>query len=230
MTDWFKFENKELDIPFYKNNPRVPTWGWIILLLSVPLSFIIMGMVFTFSEILGAIVFPLVMLIPLLYFTNWDFSQFFQKPSKKDILLAIVLTVCYIIYTYILDYIFTSMGHVAAPNSITQSPNISTVIVLIFSIMGEELLKLIPFLFFIKILYAISNNRKVSIIVSMLFVLILFGALHGETNNFLISIVIIGLGSIFEMYAYIKTKNIMVSYLTHLITDLFLLALSVVVT
>jgi len=37
-----------------------------------------------------------------------------------------------------------------------------------------------------------------------------------------------GLGSIFEFYGYIKTKNVFISYITHLLTDVFIFALIVV--
>ena len=120
------------------------------------------------------------------------------------------------------------MGQTSTSNSILQSPSILTVVDLIFSIMGEELIKLIPLLFLMKIAYKISNNRKISIIIPMLIVMILFGALHVvEYNNLLISVVIIGFGSIFEMFAYLKTKNLWISYLTHLLTDLILLGLAI---
>jgi hypothetical protein len=39
--------------------------------------------------------------------------------------------------------------------------------------------------------------------------------------NTLVSVLLLqGLGSFFEMYGYIKTKNLFVPYISHLLTDL----------
>lgn len=32
--DWFKFEDKDIDFPFYKKNPYIPKWGWIVLFIA----------------------------------------------------------------------------------------------------------------------------------------------------------------------------------------------------
>lgn len=31
--DRFGFEKKDLDFPFYRKNPYVPKWGWVILFI-----------------------------------------------------------------------------------------------------------------------------------------------------------------------------------------------------
>ncbi|WP_405267671.1 type II CAAX prenyl endopeptidase Rce1 family protein [Methanobrevibacter sp.] len=95
---------------------------------------------------------------------------------------------------------------------------------LVFSMLGEELVKFIPLMFFMRIIYKYTNNRKFAVIVSSVIVLIFFGLLHyDETATPLLSVLLIqGLGSIFELYGYAKTKNIFVPYLCHLLTDGFI--------
>lgn len=37
--DWFKFEDKDIDFPFYKKNPYIPKWGGLFYLLHSFLDF-----------------------------------------------------------------------------------------------------------------------------------------------------------------------------------------------
>ena len=87
--------------------------------------------------------------------------------------------------------------------------------------MGEELFKVIAFLIAMFLIYRITKNRKVSMIIGVLAALLAFGALHyySYSGNWPQIIFIIGIGSLFYFYAYLKTKNVMVSYIVHLLID-----------
>ena len=119
----------------------------------------------------------------------------------------------YILYAIcvgsILDY-FDLSGVQQSADS--MGITLESTIGLIFSMMGEELIKFIPLMFFMRIIYKYSQNRKLSISVSTIIVLIGFGLLHYmPPYSSLISVLALqGFGSIFEMYGYIKTKNIFV--------------------
>ena len=103
---------------------------------------------------------------------------------------------------------------------------VASIVALLFTLMGEELIKFVPFMLFLRILYKYSNNRKLSVVVSMLIVMVFFALLHAMDFRSLFSVLVLQvLGSIFEFIGYIKTKNIMVSYITHLCTDVFIFAL-----
>ena len=164
-----------------------------------------------------------IILIPLLYFLNWDYKAIFQKPKSKEIALAIALFVGYIIYAGLmsnaLDYFSMNSTPTIEENVITAM----SLIPLVFSLMGEELIKFIPFIFFLRLFYKYSNNRKLSIIASMILVMVFFGFLHVmDVESIVGSLLLQGAGSIFEFYGYIKTKNILISYITHLCTDVFI--------
>lgn len=101
-----------------------------------------------------------------------------------------------------------------------------TLVTSIFSLMGEEFLKFIPFMFFLRVIYKYSKNRKVSVIISVAIIMVMFACLHAYNPIMLIfALFIQGFGSIFEFYGYIKTKNILISYITHLLTDWFVFIL-----
>ena len=217
--DWFFFENKDLDFPFYKKNPYVPKWGWIALFI-----FCLMGLLLTgYPDIPLSILSCLVVVVPVLYFLKWDYHAIFQKPKAKDVALAILLFVLYIIYSIIVTDVLTFLG-VAGNDLMGSDPiTIMTILPLFFSLMTEEFIKFIPFMFLLRIFYKYSNNRKISVIGSMLLVMVFFALLHTMSFEGLLSALCLqGLGSICEFIGYIKTKNIFISYITHLCTDLFI--------
>jgi hypothetical protein len=151
-------------------------------------------------------------LIPLLIFSGGDISLIFRKTTKKEIMLAIMLFVGYMIYAVVvgevIDYIFQTPTN---PSDYFDV-NWEMTIALVFSMLGEEFLKLIPFLFFMRVIFKYTNNRKLAIIISTVIILVFFGLLHYEPGiTPLVSVLVIqGLGTIFEMYGYIKTKNLFV--------------------
>jgi len=57
----------------------------------------------------------------------------------------------------------------------------------------------------------------------MFIVMMFFALLHLSDLHSIVSVIVLqGFGTIFEFYGYLKTKNIFISYLTHLLTDLSL--------
>ena len=138
--DFFRFEYKEIDFPFYKDNPKLSVFKGIILILSIFLGFFL----YFSGTYLSAFLFILPMLITLLYFLNWDYKVLFKKPSLKDIGLAILMVFAYTIYATAVSYMLESMGIMAFANNANEVINIGYEFVfLLFSMMGEELVKII---------------------------------------------------------------------------------------
>jgi len=221
MSEFFNFEDTDRDFPFYKQNPKLSKMAWIVLLASIPIAFILYGVIGLGSEYIGSLVFCLTMLIPLLYYSNWDFYLIFRNPSRSEIKLALLLFIGYIIYAIAIDAILSAITQAGEINPEAMGVTAEMTVSLIYSMMGEELVKFIPLMFLMRLFYKYSNNRKLSIALSTIIVLISFGLLHytpGSTP--LISVILIqGFGSLFEVYGYLKTKNLFVPYLSHLLTD-----------
>ena len=214
--DRFKFENEDSDFPFYNNNPHIPKWGWIVLFFAM-----IMGLILSISSNLIVLILACaVIIVPVLYFLKWDYTAIFKKLSAKDVALALALFAGYIVYAIAMDFVLGNFGIVGG-DLIGPNPTWMDVPPLFFSLMVEEFLKFIPFMFFLRVAFKFSNNRKLSVIVSMALVMLFFASLHAYNLNMLVyAIFIQGLGSIFEFIGYIKTKNILVSYITHMATDI----------
>ena len=219
--DWFRFENKDLDFPIYKKNPPVSKSGWVVLFIALFVGYFFIAGTSIFSGIIACVV----LIVPVLYYLKWDYKAIFQKPSAKDVALAVALFVGYMVYSIVLGAIISNFGLVSAVGE--SSLSFLDIPGMIFSLMGEEFFKFIPFMFFLRASFKYSGNRKLSIILSMLIVMFLFACIHAyDFNTLMFALVIQGLGSIFEFIGYIKTKNILVSYITHLCTDVFIVLVS----
>ncbi|ADC46596.1 hypothetical protein mru_0745 [Methanobrevibacter ruminantium M1] len=220
--DWFKFEDRDYDFPFYKKNPHISKMGWLVLFFVF-----IIGSILSMSDKLSySILCCIVFIVPVLYFLDWDYKAIFRKPSLKDIALAVALFIGYLIYAIIMGAILESVGIVSSgiidPGSIDWTVLIKSV----FSLMGEEFIKFLPFIFFLRVLYKYTDNRKLSVVISVALVMAMFASLHAYNwVMFIYALFIQGFGSIFEFFAYIKTKNIIVSYITHYCTDAFIFAM-----
>lgn len=213
------------DFPFYDENPRMSKIGWLVLLVSVPVAlFSFRYVCFYSNEFAASIVFLLILLIPLLYFSDWDYSLFFRKPTKDELILAVVMFLAFFIYSLIMTYLLDASGLA----SITSGDaDIVPIISLVFSMMAEELMKFIPLMFLLRVLFKYTSNRRVSIVVSSAVTLVFFALIHLEPSVSLLSVLLIqGLGSLFHLYVYLKTKNLFASYLSHLMTDAFVLIMA----
>lgn len=221
MSEFFRFEDTTRDFPYYRHNPKLSKSAWIVLLLTIPISFIVYMLFGLESEMVGSILFALIMLVPLLYYSNWDISLLFHKPTKGEIKLAVMLFIGYMIYAIAVGEILEVIGQASTATGDYLGVTWEMLFALVFSMLGEELVKFIPLMFLMRFVYKYTSNRKLAIVVSTAIVLIFFGLLHydPEVTPILSVLLIQGLGSIFELYGYIKTKNIFVPYLCHLLTD-----------
>ncbi|MCQ2088590.1 MAG: CPBP family glutamic-type intramembrane protease [Bacilli bacterium] len=89
----------------------------------------------------------------------------------------------------------------------------------------EELFKFALFILVLALTYKLSGDRKISIVCASVVTLVIFGASHFQPNmggwmRVVSDIIIRGVGSFFDFYAYLKTKNIWVSYFIHLFYDI----------
>ncbi len=225
VIDRFKFEDEGYDFPFYNKNPYIHKWGCVVLFVAFIAGTLLAVISGNLPRmILGCIV----LIVPVLYFLKWDYKAIFRMPSRKDLVLIVALFVGYIAYGMVMDIILKQFGIVSPGTMGSELITVMTLITSIFSLMGEEFLKFIPFIFFLRVIYKFSNNRKLSVIISIAIIMVMFACFHAYNPTMLIfALFVQGFGSIFEFYGYIKTKNILVPYLTHLLTDeiIFIIAL-----
>ena len=88
-------------------------------------------------------------------------------------------------------------------------------------LLGEEFFKILLLLTIMHVVYKTTNNRGLSITLGVIGTLFIFGIIHSSaySGRILQILLIQGLGSIFDLYGYMKTKNVVVSYIIHVIID-----------
>lgn len=93
----------------------------------------------------------------------------------------------------------------------------------VFQLMGEELLGVLPMLWMLWWFTKKGMPRIHAVWVSWVLSSLLFGVWHLPTYDFhlLQSLVVIGVGRMVDTAAYIKTKNLWMSYAVHLLFDWF---------
>lgn len=214
--------DEERDFPYYRHNPRLSKGIWLILLLLIPVSYICY-ILFSFDELLSSIIFCMVLLVPLLYFSNWDYKLIFQRPTKNEIILAFLMFVIYLAYSLLMASVLEMFQLMPTSPPVSSDITFVSLVSLLFSMMAEELLKFIPLMFFMRVFFKYTNKRNLSFVSSMIIVLVFFAFLHYDPSSTSIASVLLlqGLGSLVEMYGYAKTKNLLVPYMSHLFTDAF---------
>ena len=222
----------KLDFPFYDDNPKLSVKQWLVLFAGVVIFVCFIIFPNDNPIYLNSILMFLIMFIPVTIVTKGKLGYLFKMPKLKDLVLVIFLLIGYLIYSIIMITILSHFGIETVQDQILNTNmDFITVISILFQLVGEELIKIIPFLMITHILYKYSQNRKLSIAISLIIILIFFGLMHYEaySGNIAQIILIIGFGSFFNMLAYLKTKNATVSYLYHLILDIFPILLTLLI-
>lgn len=220
MRDFFKFEDKTSDIPFYNGIPKLSKLDWIILIIAEILFVTPIILPIYIGETEFAFYLCLVVLIPVLYVSRGNLSLFFKKIRKNDIKLIIACVILPYIYSMVMLAIIEVFK--LAPQAQVEGGSLTviSIVCILVQLMGEELFKIILLVIVMYAVYHFSKNRKLSIGISVISTMIVFGAVHTGAYGTLMQVLLIqGLGSIFDLYAYIKTKNVLVSYTAHVLFD-----------
>ena len=224
MVDYFKFENQDEDLPFYAGETELSIRGALLLfvcliLFAVPIVFPI-----PMSDWQFALYLCFVLLLPTLFLLRGHADLLFKRVKRSDIKIIVLCIIFTLVYSLVMLYILIQIGVTSSePLEGSLTFQWGTVIIMMFQVMGEELYKILAFLFFMFVFYRFSHNRKVALVIAMFISMSSFGLMHsGFYGGFLQVFMIQGLGSIIDFYAYLKTRNILVSYAAHLIYDLLL--------
>lgn len=222
-VDFFEFEDKNIDFPYYNEKNAYGKNSLIIILSSLFLFvFLILGPI-KFFEGQEQIILFLITIIPLLLLTKCNLGLFFRKISLNDIRLIIVSYIGYKIYYLIVYELFQVTNYVTtSAESQFLNMNLLTLIINTLQIFSEEIFRIFLFLILMYFLYKYTNNRKKSIIISTVLVLIVFGLMHVNTYGYnIIQILLLqGFGSIFEFLGYLKTKNLAIPIIIHLLINI----------
>lgn len=163
---------------------------------------------------------PLLTLFVILFKENVAF--YFRKVTKKDVKISLIFFAIQISNVIVFMNILLILGFKFTASKATTQLSSPLILSLIpIQLLGEQLILIGIFLVLLKIYNKLIKNRFVLLSVSLFFTGISFGLLHLTTYewNIIQCVFLIGLTSIWQIVAYIYTKNIWVSYLTHVLYD-----------
>ena len=226
MSEFFRFEKQDEDLPFYSGETKLSVGGAILLficlaLFAIPIVFPIPLGGFAFSMYLG-----LVLLLPTIYLLRGNLNLMFKKIRRSDIKIIVACVVLSLVYSFAMIFILEAVG-IADSTPLDAEGfiwDLSFIISFLFQLMGEELFKILLFLFMMFLLYNFSHKRKASFVVSLIVSMASFGLLHAGFYGGVVQVFLIqGLGSIFDFYGYFKTRNILVPFIAHVLYDAILM-------
>ena len=222
-NDFFKFEDKEYDLPFLNGDPRFTTKNVIILLIGFLIAaaapFIIHP---TGNQSLKALIITLAPLLTVVYVFKDDMSNIIRKPRLKDILIVIIGFMLMLVLDIITGILISVLGLPVLTDSSVNGSMFSMAIRLLVQLFGEELIKFIPLVISAAFLYKYIG-RKAAIVGAVIISQILFSFIHIPAYGFsiLFLLIAIGLNSIVLPLVYVKTKNLVLCYFIHLLYDLW---------
>lgn len=231
LFDFLKIDEDFWEFPFYSGNPKISKTAWAILAIAV---------LFELSTIIGLLAFlplqeiPLeilsilpciILLLALAYACKGKLGMFFKMPTLDDVKLIILFYILNMAYSLAMIFVLEALGVPTAPNSALPQQSIYGVIsndlIMLVALMEEELFKVILLILLMAAIYFFTKNKKTSVVLAVILNLIIFGLCHlsAYNGNVVQCIVVIGLGSFFTLFVYLKTKNIVNSYIVHVLYD-----------
>jgi len=224
---WFRWERPGLDFPFYEDG-LVPTWhGWLLLGSSVLLAAFLNAPIDLSGlpvdrRVIKCLVVLLLPLATLLYVAHGDMGCVIKRPRLGDIPLVIVVVVLDFLYTAIvvsvLSFVFGI--HLRGNAVLSETMDASFFASVILQLFGEELFKTNMLLGCLLLVYRKTGRRKLGVVVGTAVSLAIFGITHMEAYGSLLQVILIqGLGSLICVFAYLKTKNMLVTYAAHVVID-----------
>ena len=217
-NEYFRLENKDYDIPFYSEIPKLKSGQLAALILSAVLTFAISFL--DTNQLLKAILFLIVPASALYYALNGNMSEIFRMPERKDILYIIIFLIIFFILSVMSNAVLKALAIPIPRHSPLDSSPVIIVIAVVIQLVGEELYKFIllvlPMIFLFK-----RIGRRTSLIAGIIFLQLVFSLSHAHAYSFNIPYILLAIGipSVIFPLLYLKTKNITVTYISHLIWD-----------
>ena len=211
------------DFPFYNENPKIEIWGILILAAAVIYITLSIFLEFQYPRYVGPIVFCAVPLAAFLIAARGRMSLIVKKFKAMDFVRIVVTLILQFAFTLSIGVIRTLVFHTKpTPNSIMDADmDASFWLQILVQLFGEELYKLLIFLVILILIYKLTQKRTLSVVAATVITLLCFALAHATSYDFKWGQILInqGVATFFCMYNYLKSKNILTSYLQHVLLD-----------
>lgn len=226
--------NDKADFPFYNGDPvEIPTWKWLVMILACVAgmaSLMLIGSANQIIELIPRVLFTGIPLIALVLLTKPYWKRIFRPIKKGDVGAMVIFWLINLAVSALVAVLISggSLNHLSA-NTVTDTVLDGGAIGVIafyagtfIQLFGEELFTIVPFLALLYWLFTKGKiSRRNSILIAWVATALWFGAAHLPTYdwNFGQALIVIGSARLVLTLAYIRTKNIGVSFGAHLLND-----------
>ena len=220
------------DFPFYNNKPvGLSVWQWLLIWLASAIGFVALIFIPQHNNVealLPRFLFVAIPLATLAFFARNHWKTLFQKPTLADYRSMIGFFILNLAITAVIAIVVKALFGANANAAAAGLAQAGTVEIVAFyvgtamQLLGEEVFTMLPFLAIMFFLYRRGKvSRKNAIIGAWILTALWFGAAHLPTYGWNIAqaLLIIGSARIVLTLAYIRTKNLWVSYGAHLLND-----------
>jgi uncharacterized protein len=223
-----RFEDPNDDFPFYDGRPAgIAGRGWALLVGAVIAGFLVLFLA-PFPTVFNQVITVALPLGALAFVAPGNLGALFRRVRGRDLALMVGFALLNLavsgVVALVVGLVFGANANAVAAQ---LSQDTGSGLALFFfgtgvQLFGEELFTILPFLAVVHLFYSRAGlPRGGSVVIAWLLSALLFGLLHLPAYdwNLVQSVVVIGSARLVLTLAYIKTKNIWVSYGAHLIND-----------
>lgn len=232
----------ERDYPFYRGDPVTLTgMQWLVVMVGVGLAvWVLLGHFAIFSQgYMGygtSVLMTVLPLLGLILVAPRHWTALFRKIGWKDIGWMFAFAALNAVIAIPLGFLLVSLVEAQVNpgvDGLTTATNFDRTLFFLASLpqlMGEELVSILPFL---AILYFLTQklgfSRTAAVITAWIATAVWFAAIHLPTYNYNIIQCLIAIGGarLVLTLAYMKTKNLWVSFGAHVINDWMTFGLAV---
>lgn len=220
------------DFPFYNGKPvALSARNWILVLSGVALGFAALLLPFTHAaaRLIPAILFPLLPLLVLRGVAGPGTWQALFKPIRLgDMLLALGVALLNIAVSFTVAWLVSQLFSTSANpvmQLLSQESTTDRSLFLLSTIpqlLGEEVLTMLPLLALLTWFHGhFGFSQRKSLVLAWLLSALPFALVHLPTYqwNLVQCLLIIGSARLVLSLAYLRSKNLAVSALAHIIND-----------
>jgi len=226
--------NDGRDFPFYDGRPvEIEVWKWVVIILAAAAGFAAVALNPLTSQwglLVGRVLFVAIPLGTFIALSKGFWRSIFRPLRGRDYLNMVFFWLLNLAVSFLMAVIVSGadFGHLTANSATDDLAAQGAGAILAFyvgtfiQLFGEELFTILPFLAVMYFLHAKGRlSRKTALVLAWVATAIWFGAAHLPTYhwNFLQAILVIGAARIILSLAFIRTKNILVSFGAHLLND-----------
>ena len=211
--------NGNSDFPLYNTMDNKDI---AVLILCCLMVFAVVSLRFHISGNLKSVLIFLIPFCGFLYVCRGKLNLIVKRLHKFDLGYILLYVLLYYFFAFAAGFLLLHLGFQLKPNAIL-SVNKDAVfwVMFLIQVFGEELFKLSMFFIVLSLLYKHASKIDNYIIaISALITSLLFAAAHlFAYSSILQPLMILGIGNLVLILAYIQSKNILIPYASHLIID-----------